>query len=367
MQARADHPAGASRNGLQSVSERLRVLASGVDTLHASVRGVVRSEVWELLEDAKRRAQAEDEQVPFDFPVTSGGFLLRQHGWRGYTYWLSSPDFELMLGRSEKFPAVVCQLHAAYLHSVGVVWALEFAELLLRHDVFAGAYELLVSRLDLYADFQGWVPVLEDLHRFVGYGRNRRGFEERNEAFTTGDRLTGLMFGRDALVARLYDKTQEIRRRGISWLPDLWGVDVRGEPVWRLEFQFRRKVLVEFHLRSVDDTLASLQDLWRYAVGACLSLRIPTTNRRRTRWPFDPLCQEIQAIEVAPSCTGVVRRRVEHATLQRIVQGLWSYVTSLAALLDRSELADADHQRGHQTHSATPAGGQDPSAHSASG
>jgi hypothetical protein len=87
-------------------------------------------------------------------------------------------------------------------------------ELLLRHDVFASFYELLVSRLDLHGDIQGWVPVLEDLHRFVGYGHNRRGFEEHNEAFTTGDRLTGLMFGRDALVARLYDKSQEIRQRG---------------------------------------------------------------------------------------------------------------------------------------------------------
>src|SRR5215472_11739982 len=103
-------------------------------------------------------------------------------------------------------------------------------------------------------------------HRFAGYGRNRRGFEERNEAFTVGDRLTGLMFGRDALVARLYDKTQEIRRRGISWLPDLWGIDTQSGPVWRLEFQFRRKVLVEFDLRGVEDTLASLQDLWRYGV-----------------------------------------------------------------------------------------------------
>lgn len=323
------------------MTERLRVLASGVDTLHVSARGVVRPQVWDLLDEAKERAKAEDEEVAFDFPVTSGAFLLRQHGWRGYTYWLSSPDFELMLGRSEKFPAVVCQLHAAYLHSVGVAWALSFKELLLHHDVFAGSSELLLSRLDLYADIQGWVPVLEDLHRFVGYGRNRRGFEERNEAFTAGDRLTGLMFGRDALVARLYDKTQEIRQHGVSWLPDLWGVDGRDKPVWRLEFQFRRKVLVEFHLRSVDETLASLQDLWRYAANDWLTLRMPMTNQQRTRWPVDPLWQQIQVIEVAPSCTGVVRRRLDQATLERIVQGLWGYVTSLAALRDCSELDDA--------------------------
>jgi len=87
--------------------------------------------------------------------------------------------------------------------------------------------------------------------------------------------------------------------------------------------------------------LASLQDLWRYATGDWLTLRTPTANQQRTRWPVDPRWQEIQAIELAPSCTGVVRRRLEQATLQRIVQGLWGYVTSLAALLDRPELEDA--------------------------
>ena len=82
--------------------------------------------------------------------------------------------------------------------------------------MFASGYELLVSRLDLFADVQGWAPALEDLHRFVGYGRSRRGFEERNEVFTAGHRLTGFTFGRDALVARVYDKTREIGRRGIA-------------------------------------------------------------------------------------------------------------------------------------------------------
>ena len=105
------------------------LLVADIDTLHTSARGVVCPEVWDLLDEAKRRAQGEEEEVAFDLPITSSGFLIRPHGWRGYAYWLSSPDFELMLGRSEKFPAVVCQLHAAYLHSVGVGWALEFVEL----------------------------------------------------------------------------------------------------------------------------------------------------------------------------------------------------------------------------------------------
>ena len=84
-------------------------------------------------------------------------------------------------------------------------------------------------------------------------------------------------------------ETQEFRQGGVSWLPDLWGGDGQSEPVWRLAFQFRRNVLVEFHLRTVDKTLASLQDLWRYAAREWLTLQIPTTNRQRTRRPVDPL------------------------------------------------------------------------------
>jgi hypothetical protein len=83
----------------------------------------------------------------------------------------------------------------------------------------AGPYKLTVSRIDIYADVQGWVPELSDLHRFVGFGPYRRGFEERQVSYLTGSRLTGFMFGKDALVARIYDKTVEIRRRGLSHRP----------------------------------------------------------------------------------------------------------------------------------------------------
>lgn len=52
---------GACSRGVPTMSDRLQVLASGVDTLHASARGVVRPEVWDLVDEAKHRAQADDE------------------------------------------------------------------------------------------------------------------------------------------------------------------------------------------------------------------------------------------------------------------------------------------------------------------
>lgn len=316
----------------------LRLLASGIDTLHVSARGAVRPEVREALEVVKRDAQEADEPVPYEFPLTAQAFMVKPYGLRGYTHWLTSPDFELLLGRGERFPAALVQLHSAYLHSVGAEWAVGMMTQLLDLEVFASPPVVVVSRIDVYADTQGWRPVLADLDRFVCRGRSRRAFVEREQAYASGRRLTGFMFGRDALVARIYDKTAEIGRGGTSWLPDLWGERDEGEPVWRLELQVRRKVLAEFGLRSVAEVLSAVQDLWRYGTMEWLTLRVPNGHRAQRRWPVDPAWQEVQAVRIAPEACGVVRRRLVQAAEARVVQGLQGYLSSWAALRDRHEL-----------------------------
>jgi hypothetical protein len=318
----------------------LKVASSGVDALHLSVRGAVRGEVWEAVEEAKLHAQEGEESVPFTFPLTGQAFLVKPHGLRGHAYWLTSPDFELALGRSKR--TAVVQLHSAYLHSMGSHAALDLVEQLLRLEVFAEPPAITVSRVDVYADSQGWDLELNDLRRFVCLGRARKAFNEHDQAFAWGRRLTGFMFGRDAVVARLYDKTAEIRGRGVSWLPDLWSNAHESIAVWRLEFQFRRRVLVEFHLRTVDEILAGLQDLWTYATGCWLSFRTPTTDGRERRWPVDPLWDEVRAVRITPTSLGVViRRRLEEATEERLLRGSLGYLSSWAALRDWPELETA--------------------------
>ena len=317
---------------------QVTVLASGVDTLHVSARGQLRAEVVERLEDIRRQAQDSEDSVVFEFEKTGQAFLFRPYGLRGYRFWLSSPDFELILGVSEKFPAALLQLHAAYLHSCGLDLGFDLIDLLLRHDVFTHAPELTVSRLDLYADFQGWQPAYGDLHRLICQGRRRRSFEE---AFTSGRRLTGFMLGKGGLVARLYDKSEEIRRKGTVWHRDMWPNANPELPVWRLEFQFRRLVLSDFHLKSIGEVLASRQDLWRYATGTWLSLRRPTRDRQAKHWPEDRVWAAIRAVEIAPASTGVIRRRIEQAREETLIRGLMGYATSLGAVRGQDALRDA--------------------------
>lgn len=175
------------------------------------------------LGEAQRRARDKEDSELVALPVTEEAFECRPYGRRGYAYWLSSPDFELVVGRSTTFPEGLVELHSAFLHSMGIDAALDQVERVLRLDLFTGPFKDGVSRIDLQADVQGWHLRTADLDRFVGYGRHRRAFEDNRQVFQSGSRLSGFMFGKGALVGRIYDKTAEIRRHGVSWLPDLWG------------------------------------------------------------------------------------------------------------------------------------------------
>lgn len=318
----------------------LAVLASGVDSLYVSAKGTVRPPLWPVLELVKGVAQDAGEAEMFEWPTTGRRMAVKPHGVRTYGYWLTSPDFELMLSTNERFPPAMVQLHSAFLHSVGVDAAIDAAASVLAEDVFAWPPELNVSRIDLYADVQGWDLELGHLPRFVSLGRARRGFGQVEE-FTTGHRLTGFRFGAGgALMVRVYDKTIEIGRRGLAWLPDLWGERRSDEPVWRIEAQFKRAALVDFNppLRTVDEVLARLQALWRYVTGEWLTYREPSDHRREARWPLDPVWRDVQAIELAPSSVDVVRGRLAQAEELRLVQGALGYLTSWAALANAREL-----------------------------
>lgn len=96
------------------------------------------------------------------------------------------------------------------------------------------------------------------------------------------------------MVARLYDKTRELKVSRKEWFLDVWRTSKNfrdGEPVWRLEFQMRRPALRKLRLKSSDeiiqgrrplenwlDVLDLGQGLWRFLAGRWLTVR-----ERRTR------------------------------------------------------------------------------------
>jgi hypothetical protein len=280
------------------------------------------------------KVKAQDAGQAQNFATDQRKALIQASGWGSYRYWLRCGDFDVFVGRGRSMPAVYARIASEFIHEVGPLKAL--ADL----RSFVGALmdevgETTCSRVDIYADFQGWVPVSEDYQRFVT--RSRRN-TSHIAVHHDGRRFTGFTFGRDAMVARLYDKSLEIAHSGKRWMREVWGagVDVSA-PVWRLEFQLRREVLAECSLTSPDDVLALRSNLWAYAM-QWLSLREPTPGATRTRWPVASVWSDLKQSQAGLAYSPLVRRRIREYDETVLVRGLTGYASSLAAATGVSDL-----------------------------
>jgi len=320
-------------DGTLSPDPSLAAVSSGVDSLYVAVHGEMRTGTEAVF--ASMREMADDDAVAFDMGPEVGSFLLRLHGWRGYPIWLSSPRYELMLGAPKPFPVAYAQLHSAFIHTLGAEEAAAAVEQALRDFVRIG--RITVSRIDLYTDTQGWTPP-HDADRFVC--RARKGttyYDEPGEQFSSGRPLTGFKFGKGAVVARIYDKTLELRSRGETWPEVLWRGADASLPVWRVEFQFRREALGDCGLKTVADALGARDDLWEYGT-RWLSLRTPTGSERRSNWPVAPEWEALRAVCMGMPRSALVRERVRTADERRLVRGFAGYASSLAAAWSDDDL-----------------------------
>ena len=69
--------------------------------------------------------------------------------------------------------------------------------------------------VDVFADMQGWDLRPEDRYDFVSRASRRDTHED-------SDALTGFEFGRRSsktIMARLYDKTLDVKHKGADWWP----------------------------------------------------------------------------------------------------------------------------------------------------
>ena len=310
----------------------LHVLRAGVDTLHLSAAGELLDGCLLYFQDVKAEAAATDD--PMVVTLGRGPFALRvrPHGWRGYPIWASSPELELFLGAPAGFPPVFAQQHAVYLHHAGAETALATVTAWLTKHLFAAPPALTVSRIDLYADVEGWGPTHHDLERFVCRGTARRAFVTTDPAtlHAQGLRCSGFTFGTGELVARVYDKTLQCAVTGETWPAAEWTDRAGDGPVWRVEVQFRRAALKALGIHPPQDALDRRQNLWAYGL-TWLSLRVPTPDHKRSRWPVAPEWQVLRAARLGVAGEPLVRGAARGADLGRLVQGLVGYATSVAA------------------------------------
>ena len=305
----------------------VRILASGVDTLYLSAKGQLYDGLLGCLKDM--RELNPDKDIPFSFHRTESDTILRPYGRRGYKFLLTSPAFDLSLGAAEQFPDAVIELRSHYIHSVGLEMAVDQITELLTRDYFPHGVRLMASRVDVFADQQGWTPQLADFDRFVTRAVCKTGYTPSTEIEKVHEEFSGFRFGKGDVVARVYNKTLQMGHE--TWPELLWNGRIENEAVWRLEFQFRREALKELRVDGPEDVLRHRQGLWQYGL-RWVSLRKRTKDQTRSRWEIADEWQQLKDAALGGVASPLIREHIRNTDVGRLTQGLVGFATALEAL-----------------------------------
>jgi hypothetical protein len=309
-------------------------LASGIDALYLSGRTELPGSLLDELDRLK--TQAAEGESPVDWQL--GGYPVKVLG-RAFGKYRYAVKHDLALigfTPSDKLPAIRVQPTSLAIHAMGP----EVTVLWVRNVLDAAGIDarLQVARLDLHADWQNlWIDADERSH-FVGYA-NRRALYEVDEE------LSGLNIGTrgGAIYARLYDKTRELDGKGDDWWLDIWGpAHDPDQRVLRIEFEFSRDGLREFGADTPEDVFELVGPLWAYATGSWLTLRTPTADDTRSRWPLDARWAAVQRATLAGNALPADRLRAGEAagTLRQLMPQLVGYLTTAAVPLGTSDVHD---------------------------
>lgn len=379
---------------------------TGVDTLELTHHKMLCAEAIESILaakcDAKSAGRAQVVALNgIDFEVMSYG------GKNGFDLTLKNPDL-MIVARSrrakiETMPSVMISMRSAWLNDSD--WTLAYLAFIDWVSPLLGEgkdEEWQVSRIDLFADFQGWVPKINELFLgerrcWSGAGRmkafpvfegarmqtirigepnqseasakkrtrrkrSKRASREAGEMAFQGERI-----GKDKLVMRIYDKDAEIRQSsGKIWFRDLWSECEHYDPeqsVWRIEFQCRREALKSFRhvgapngVRTVPELAQCFGSLWRYLTGekigkraGFISLRRPTYAKTGTKrllaridqWSLHSAWQAIRDFQLEDE---PIRRTATRnlRSAEALVPGASGYNASMLAEFSLAQGGDLD-------------------------
>jgi hypothetical protein len=320
-----------------------RILRWGVDSLYLSFKGTLAGYAGESLENLKLCAQSGDprEKAKAQWVIGKHAFMVHDKGAGKFAYVLSDPCFRISISKetSKSLPLAYVKVSARYLSTVTPQEAVKAATAILATFARVDS-DPIVSRIDLFVDFVSLVNM---------ESWNRESWITRASAFNQyaeGKKFTGWAIGTGGpIMMRLYDKNLEVDKSGSQYLRTLWdaGGWKDGQPVWRLEFEFKRETLTKLGLGGFDGVMQHLNGLWSYATTEWLRLCIPNPDdQNRARWPIHPVWAALSNLDFGsaemPRLSRVVvtSAPTEESVVRRCVAALISLM-ALRSLVDLEE------------------------------
>jgi hypothetical protein len=322
------------------------LLRLAVDSLYLSYPGDIKPEVLAALNKLKTLAQSDhpEQQAQAQYPLGSHIFEVKDKGARLFPFVLEDNAYRIQLSKpGKRLPMAYVKVSAEYLaHKGPAEVGRELQALLPEFGELIGSDN--VSRIDLAADFTSPV-VMDSWHRSAWVTR-----ATEIHSYAKDQTFTGWTIGMGGVIGcRLYDKVQEIFHTGKAWVMNQWlpmGWQP-GEPVWRLEFEFKRDFLKERQLSSLASVLGNLNGLWSYATTEWLRLTVPSdSDSTRSRWPTHSLWMALASVDWESSASVLLDKcsNARNPTELRLVTVVLGSLTSFMAMHnidDRNEAIDA--------------------------
>jgi hypothetical protein len=310
-------------------------VAWGIDALYLSGRcdppEVLGSKLSEL------QAVAESHRMPQPFEIDGETFMVQGYGWRQYTHLLTHPFGRIGVTLSPQSPAFRIQPLTVALHGLGPEGAVAWFDRVLRAMV--PDVDVVVSRLDLYCDLQGWVPTLDVRDQMVCRSRSVVIW------LVEGD-LGSVTFGRrkgGGLLLRLYDKTRQVFDEGVDYWYPIWGERFDPtRPVWRVEVECGRKALRQFGIDSPADVFDRVGGLWASTTTKSFRLGVPSADQTHCRWRTAPEWEAVQSASLRSDAVPLERlQEAKRAGSLRMLQApITGVLSSFASLLDECQSID---------------------------
>ncbi|MDQ2914421.1 MAG: hypothetical protein M3T56_14345 [Chloroflexota bacterium] len=322
-------------------------MAAGCDTLYWSAHA--RSgPAYDALLLQRQAAEAGGASLPWRV-IDGFSLSVLPRGVGRYRVVLDCFEFQLQFTDSKHLPTVYVELRSAFILEVGLEQAFAASVSVVRSVICDSLAEPHVARIDLFADYGGWVITHPDYPGFITHAKRHTVASDSTEYET-------LRAGKTPFLVRVYRKDLERRQRREP-APLIWG-GYTG-PVIRVEVQANNAFLRKLGARTFEEVLAVRGDIWRYGTHEFLELREVRPLSDKASWP---LREEWRVVQETGLSTFPSSRRVPFVVVAgdraRVMRLLYGCLTSLGALDGLSQfdavlfrasallsLVDAEHRR----------------------
>jgi len=328
----------------------MKVIGSGIDTLVIgfcidSWQGVCD---FEKLSEAKTVAGEKmfnSEGAPIDWFGVK--FVIAARGVHGYEWVLKNDDVTVCIARNamsgKVIPEVYITFSQQYLWTKGAKEA--YDQLLFWLIRWAVPVEDKVSRSDLCIDLEMALPDIDVQTEIVSRARGKAEYSQPADLaqYYSGRRITSYRIGSGNLVARLYDKTTEIKVSQKEWFRDAWLANGWDgiTPIARCEFQLRRGILKEFGINNFNDLLINLSDIWQYCTNDWLRICDCGSETNQARWKNKDYWQLIQdSYTLFGQATGILRQKIKNVQYDHLMQQIRGLSLSAAGIIASSNNTD---------------------------